>query len=150
MKTNLPTGPLRWTISKAAKELQVDREALSLKLQKLGHAPEDGGFSTRQIFSALTQGDTKEARTLQILQDTERSRQQTEGLKMRNEAFRAELYDASTIKHLLGAWLTAAVQIIKSAQLPDHKENELLEQLTEGMKRAFEEAETLQKEKFAL
>ena len=148
---NLPAEPLRWPLDRAAREFGVDRQTLSERLKKLGHGPvSGGGFSTKQIIAAVGDGGVREARTRQILQDTERSREQTEFYRLRNDGYKCVLWDKNIFQRGINDWLTAAVQIVKTFGLDTEKQDLLVSHLAEGAIRTFEEIDAEQKEAYKI
>lgn len=148
---NLPAEPLRWPLSRAAAEFGTDRETLSVRLKKLGHSPDErGSYSTKQILAAISDGGVKEARVKQILQDTERSREQTEFYRLRNDGYKCVLWDKNIFQRGINAWLTSAVQIVKTSGLDTEKQDLLVGHLAEGAIRTFEEIDAEQKEAYKI
>lgn len=126
--SNVPFEKLHWTIARAAAEFEVNTERLEEQLERLGFVPdpETGCYYTIDILRAIhpDQATLKEA----LLEEQIRS------LKLENNAIEGILLDSNQLRKGFDMWLTAAVQVIKTFDIPIENQNNLIECLAQCSK----------------
>jgi hypothetical protein len=124
--SNLPTEPLRWSLYRAALELHTTEPTLLKRLQEVGIVadPKTAAYTTMQIFSALSQGDSKTLRDREV-------RERGDNWALRNAELRRELLPATEVLRCLEGTFTVIRQEILGSQLPVDTQNSILSHLAE-------------------
>lgn len=114
----------RWTIENAALEFGIDRKTLTGRIKTTGTLPgADGMFSTLDVAKSIY-GDLEGERT-------RKTREEADQIAMENATTRGELLDLEDFSKRIESKASKATQIVKDFGLPEDKEEQLLNALSE-------------------
>jgi hypothetical protein len=120
---NLPSGePLRWTLSKAARELDVTEYLLGKRLKDGGELPDSGGcYSTSQLIRAMF-GSLHVERLRW-------TKEQADKVALENAILRSEYLPRQKLARLFGEIAFGMKEIIRASDLGRVSQDDLLRSL---------------------
>lgn len=119
-----PVEQIRWLIGTAAREFGLDDKTITARIKSAGVLPgEDGMFSTLDVAKSIY-GDLEGERT-------RKTREEADQIAMENATTRGELLDLEDFSKRIESKASKATQIVKDFGLPEDKEEQLLNALSE-------------------